>query len=123
MKGFEAHILLVEDTVSIADVFATQLQNAGFRVDTVHLGEEARKRLSANDYHVVLLDLQLPDLDGLQLLEEIGEDVLVIVVTADASADRVVTAMRRGAHDYLVKPVSARKLMARVKTLLSPWSR
>ena len=47
VQAFEAHILLVEDTVSIAEVFATQLQNAGFSVDTVHLGEQAREQLAA----------------------------------------------------------------------------
>jgi two-component system repressor protein LuxO len=115
------HVLLVEDTASLALAFATQLENDGIRVDTAHLGEEARSKLSQNTYALALLDLQLPDLDGLDLLREIrerGDETLVIVVTADASLDRVVTAMRVGAHDYLVKPIAPARLLVTVRNAL-----
>jgi DNA-binding NtrC family response regulator len=114
-------ILLIEDTVSLAVAFSAQLENAGFHVDTVHLGSDAKSQLSRESYGIVLLDLQLPDLDGLELLEEIKahkSEALVIVVTADASAARVVKAMRMGAHDYLVKPVAPDRLVLTVRNAL-----
>jgi len=114
-------ILLVEDTVSLALAFSAHLENAGYLVDTAHLGAQARSFLRDHNYGLILLDLQLPDLDGLALLEEVRAleaETLVIVVTADASAERVVNAMRMGAHDYLVKPVTPDRMVLTVRNAL-----
>ena len=103
-------VLLIEDTVALATVFATHLQNDGVDVHTCHLAADALAMLDENRYSLILLDLQLPDQDGLDLLREIrrrGIQTMVIVVTSDASIDRAVEAMRIGAKDYLVKPLEA----------------
>jgi DNA-binding NtrC family response regulator len=114
-------VLLIEDNVSLATVFSTQLQNAGIAVETCHLAADAIEKLSRHEYALVLLDLQLPDRDGLELLGDLrqrGIDTAVIVVTSDASTDRVVEALQIGAQDYLVKPVSADRLLVTVRNVL-----
>jgi DNA-binding NtrC family response regulator len=114
-------VLLIEDNVSLATVFSTQLRNAGIAVETCHLAADAIEELSQHKYALVLLDLQLPDRDGLELLSDIrqrGIDTAAIVVTSDASTDRVVEALQIGAQDYLVKPVSADRLLVTVRNAL-----
>lgn len=114
-------VLLVEDNASLATVFATQLENAGIDVQTCHLASDALQELSQRSYSLVLLDLQLPDRDGLELLAEIrqrGIDTAAIVITSDASTDRVVEALRVGAKDYLVKPVTNDRLLVTVRNAL-----
>ena len=114
-------VLLIEDNLSLATVFSTQLQNAGIDVQTCHLAADAIDELAQYEYALVLLDLQLPDRDGLELLSDIrqrGIDTAVIVVTSDVSTDRVVEALRVGAQDYLVKPVTADRLLVTVRNIL-----
>jgi len=117
----ELRVLLVEDTAALAAAYAMQLANEGIAVDAASRGDEARGMLARQPYAVVLLDLQLPDLDGLEILREItarGEDTRVIVITADASLDRAVEAMRMGAHDFLAKPIRPSRLMVTVRNAL-----
>ena len=114
-------ILLVEDTTSLAILYSEQLRADGIPVDTVTCGEEALERLEQQSYPLVLLDLQLPDIDGFDVLRAIrnrGEATRVIVVTADASIDRAVKAMRMGANDYLVKPIRPARLLVTVRNAL-----
>ena len=114
-------VLLVEDNASLATVFATQLENAGIDVQTCHLASDALQKLSQRSYSLLLLDLQLPDRDGLELLAEIrqrGIDTAAIVITSDASTERVVEALRVGAKDYLVKPVTNDRLLVTVRNAL-----
>jgi len=121
MANAQHKVLLVEDTVALATAFAIQLENEGISVDTCYLAAEALEQLSNNDYALVLLDLQLPDRDGLELLREIRErgiETTVIVVTSDASTDRAVDAMRMGARDYLVKPLTPDRLLVTVRNAL-----
>jgi len=115
-EATDASVLLVEDTASLAVLYAGQLRAEGIAVETVTRGEDALQRLRQNTYPVLLLDLQLPDIDGFDILREVreqGDATRVIVITADASLDRVVTAMRMGAHDYLVKPIRPARLLQR----------
>jgi two-component system repressor protein LuxO len=117
----EPRVLLIEDTTALAAAYAMQLGNEGVAVDTASRGDEARDRLAGTDYAVVLLDLQLPDADGFDILGEIrerSEETRVIVITADASLERVVAAMRMGAHDYLVKPIRPSRLLVTVRNAL-----
>jgi two-component system repressor protein LuxO len=114
-------VLLIEDDASLAMVFSTQLTNAGIAVQVCHLAEDALHELSQRTYDLLLLDLQLPDRDGLDLLGEIrarGIETAAIVITSDASADRVVEALRVGAKDYLVKPVTNDRLLVTVRNAL-----
>jgi DNA-binding response OmpR family regulator len=113
-------VLVVEDESAIADVVEMYLTQAGFGVRLASTGAEARKQFDDPTIDVVLLDLMLPDADGVDLFREIRSrsSVPVIMVTArDAEADRVL-GLELGADDYVTKPFSPRELVARVRTVL-----
>jgi DNA-binding NtrC family response regulator len=111
-------VLLIEDTPSLSDIYAAYLTRAGFGVDRAMTAAEARRRYAAHRYPVVLLDLQLPDGDGLALLEEMrhaAPEVRAVIITANGSINRAVEAMRAGAFDFLVKPFDEARLMKAVE--------
>ncbi|MXP26057.1 response regulator [Altererythrobacter indicus] len=110
--------MIVEDTASLALSYAAQLEAAGHDIDIAGSLAEARRLLDTAAFDVVLLDLQLPDGDGLELLESWRErlgETSFIVVTADGSLARAVGAMRLGAYDFLVKPVAGERLLTTVR--------
>ncbi len=113
-------VLIVEDEVVLAGMVANYLQRAGFRTDVVHDGLVATDRVLADRPDVVVLDLGLPGLDGMEVCHEIRRhsDCYVIMLTArDEEIDKLL-GLSAGADDYLTKPFSARELVARVQTLL-----
>ncbi len=113
-------VLLVEDESAIADVVEMYLDQAGFRTRWAPSAAEARRQLDDPSIDLVLLDLTLPDSDGVELFREIRgrRAVPVIMVTArDAEADRVL-GLELGADDYVTKPFSPRELVARVRAVL-----
>ena len=112
-----ARVLIVEDSASLALGYAAQLEDAGHVVSLCETLSEARRSLLAETYDVVLLDLQLPDGDGLTIFDALGDaagNPGVVVVTADGSLNRAIAAMRLGAYDFLVKPVSGARLITTV---------
>lgn len=112
-----ARVLIVEDSASLALGYAAQLEDAGHAVSLCETLAEARRTLLAETFDVVLLDLQLPDGDGLTIFDALGDaagNPGVIVVTADGSLNRAISAMRLGAYDFLVKPVAGTRLIATV---------
>lgn len=112
-----ARVLIVEDSASLALGYAAQLEDAGHEVSLCETLAEARRTLLAEAFDVVLLDLQLPDGDGLTIFDALGDaagNPGVIVVTADGSLNRAIAAMRLGAYDFLVKPVSGTRLITTV---------
>ncbi|WP_210725952.1 sigma-54-dependent transcriptional regulator [Modicisalibacter radicis] len=114
-------VLIVEDTVSLALTYAGQLEKAGCTAEIAGSGEEARQYFFADphaSFDVILLDLNLPDGDGLELLQNTPEftaNTSVVVITADGSINRAIQAMRSGAYDFLVKPVSPERLTTTVQ--------
>lgn len=113
-----ARVLIIEDSASVALGYAAQLEEAGHEIMLSDSLADARRALAAQSFDVVLLDLQLPDGDGLTLLEgdkAMCGDAGVVVITADGSLSRAIAAMRLGAFDFLVKPVSGARLLAAVK--------
>ncbi|MBL4839054.1 MAG: sigma-54-dependent Fis family transcriptional regulator [Kordiimonadaceae bacterium] len=113
----DANILLVEDTLSLALVYENALIAAGYRVTIVEDGAAALDALSTKNYGLMLLDLQLPDMDGTAVLEQIkgtSRELPVIVATSDASINRAIQAMQLGALDYIVKPFSEERLLTTV---------
>jgi DNA-binding response OmpR family regulator len=114
-------LLVVEDEARIAEILGLALERAGFVVDVVSLCADAREALSVTAYDAAILDLGLPDGDGIRLLEElrsIGNRTPILVLTArDAVEDRV-SGLNTGADDYLVKPFAMTELIARTKALL-----
>ena len=115
------HILLIEDDSLVGGGIRTGLEVAGYTVDWSTTAEGARLAFAALASDVVVLDLGLPDEDGLALLHEwraAGESVPVLVLTArDAVIDRI-TGLNAGADDYLLKPFDLDELTARVQALL-----
>src|SRR5712692_2606418 len=113
-------VLVVEDEAAIAEVAEMNLEQAGFRVRWAPTGADALKQLDDPSIHIVLLDLMLPDADGVDLFRTFRarRQVPVIMVTArDAEADRVL-GLELGADDYVTKPYSPRELVARVRAVL-----
>lgn len=114
-------VLIVEDEPRIAELLEGALRKAGFVVDKASSCADAREALSLNLYDIAILDLGLPDGDGMKLLEEVrssGNPIPILVLTArDAVEDRV-SGLDAGADDYLVKPFAMTELIARAKALL-----
>jgi DNA-binding response OmpR family regulator len=114
--------LVVEDDPDIVELLAHYLKAEGFAVDATQDGRKGLERLRAEAYQLVVLDLQLPGMDGLSLCAEIRrdrktKDVPVIMLTARGDeADRIV-GLEMGADDYVVKPFSPKELVARVRAL------
>ena len=113
-------LLLVEDYLPLQKALAKGLREAGFAVDVTGDGEEGLWYAGSNDYDVVVLDLMLPKVDGLTILNRLrseGRQTHVLILTAkDAVADRV-RGLDLGADDYLVKPFAFEELLARVRAL------
>lgn len=114
-------ILLIEDTMSLQMVYQAVLTQAGFRVSVAGSASEGLVQFQALHPAVVLLDLVLPDRDGLQLMQEflaLQPETAIIAITANGSVNRAVEAMRAGAHDFLVKPFDESRLLGAVQNLL-----
>jgi DNA-binding response OmpR family regulator len=114
-------VLIVEDTVALADTLCEALAEQGVDAETVPTAAAARTRIALRDLDAVVLDLGLPDLDGLDLLAEIraeGNLVPVLVLTARHSLDVRVDALGVGADDFLVKPFAFQELLARLRALV-----
>lgn len=113
-------ILLVDDEPRIREVVATYLRRDGYIVETAADGEAALSGLSGFDPDLVVLDLMLPAVSGIEILSEIRRngDLPVIVLTARAEESDRVAGLELGADDYVVKPFSPRELVARVRTVL-----
>jgi two-component system OmpR family response regulator len=114
-------LLLVEDNAKLADYVCLGLREAGLETDKALTAEEASAALAAQAYDLVVLDLGLPDRDGLSLLGDIrkgNRNVPVIILTArDGLGDRI-KGLDGGADDYLVKPFAIEELAARIRALL-----
>jgi DNA-binding response OmpR family regulator len=114
-------LLLVEDNVVLATSLARGLREDGFEVDAVATGADAIKRLARRDVDGVVLDLGLPDIDGLLVIDDArARDVHapILVLTARDAVKMRVDALDRGADDYLVKPFEYDELLARLRALL-----
>jgi DNA-binding response OmpR family regulator len=114
-------LLLVEDEARIAELVRAALLRDGFVVDVIGLCADAREALATTPYDATILDLGLPDGDGLRLLKELrgtGNSVPVLVLTARDAVEHRVAGLDAGADDYLIKPFAMAELVARTKALL-----
>ena len=110
-------ILVIDDEESIRHMLSVLLGGEGWRVETADDGDEGLKRLLANDYDLVLCDVRMPELGGLELLEEIEEraiDTTVIVMSAFGSRDLAIDALKAGAYDYIDKPFERDEILLTV---------
>ena len=113
-------VLVVEDETSIASFVALYLKNAGYSVRTAATGSEALAQVAASQPALIVLDLMLPDIDGIEVCRRIrkSSDLPILMLTArDEDVDKII-GLEVGADDYLTKPFNPRELVARVKSIL-----
>src|SRR4029077_18816618 len=112
-------VLVVEDESSIASFVALYLKNAGYLVRSAATGNEALAQVEASAPALIVLDLMLPDIDGIEVCRRIrkSSDVPILMLTArDEDVDKII-GLEVGADDYLTKPVNPRELVARVNSI------
>lgn len=115
------HILIVEDDVDISHLLEINLNDIAFQVDIVNNGIDGLNRASNHDYQLIVLDLMLPGMDGLELCRRLRAQSIhipVLMLTARSSELDRVLGLELGADDYLTKPFSVLELQARVKAIL-----
>jgi DNA-binding response OmpR family regulator len=121
VKNAQTHsILIVEDEASIASFVAMYLKRAGFVVRTAGTGEEAIEHAAEHAPSLIVLDLMLPDVDGIEVCRRVRQrsDVPILMLTArDDDVDKII-GLEVGADDYLTKPFNPGELVARVKSIL-----
>ena len=113
----EKKILIVEDEYSINDVLTFTFKKEGYTVKNVFDGKCALDEIEAFKPDLILLDAMLPDIDGFEILKEIGKNQLVIMITARDSIFDKIVGIELGADDYITKPFEIREVIVRVKAL------
>ncbi|TAH37926.1 MAG: response regulator transcription factor [Planctomycetota bacterium] len=114
-------ILLVEDDRDLAELARIHLEDQGYQVEVVHDGHVARRRTEEGGFDLVLLDLMLPGLDGLEICKRMrarGDYTPLLILTARTSEVDRILGLELGADEYLAKPVGFRELVARVRAIL-----
>jgi DNA-binding NtrC family response regulator len=114
-------ILVVDDEPVIRETLAEFLQQEGFAIVAVGSGEDALQRAAKQRFDVVLCDVNLPGLDGIEVLERfarVSPDTFVVLITAYATVETAIEAFQKGAHDYLMKPIILREVLGKLRRLL-----
>lgn len=119
----DAPILIVEDEPDIAELIRFHIERDGFEAQSVHSGRIALDTVERQRPRLIVLDLMLPDLDGLEVCRRLKRDaetrsIPILIVSAKGEESDIVTGIELGADDYITKPFSPRELMARLKNIL-----
>jgi len=116
----KANIIIIEDEKNICNFIETVLSPQGYQVTSAHTGTDGLKLIESLKPDVVLLDLGLPDMDGLELIQEVRSTstLPIIVISARTLERSKVAALDLGADDYLTKPFGTAELLARIRTAL-----
>ncbi len=107
-------VLLIDDDFNLCKVLAYQLEKNGFTVSTAKNGEEGISLFSKNEFDIVITDIQMPDISGIDVLRKIrgeNEKVVIIIITAHGSVENAIEACKLGANDYLTKPFGQEQLL------------
>ncbi len=117
-------LLVVDDNEMNRDLMSLQLRHQGYKIVTAESGTAALKALSDQTFDIVLLDVMMPGMNGIEVLHEIRKshsllNLPVIMVTADDQQERILEALQSGANDYLIKPLNIPVTIARIKTQLT----
>jgi len=113
-------ILLVDDEADIVEVVQDRLEHYGFNVVTVGTGLDALKKLAAEAFDGIFLDIKMPEMDGMEALGEIRKrdtKIPVIILTASSTQATAIEAMNRGANDYVLKPLEWDELKVKIEKL------
>jgi len=119
--GKHARILIVDDDESIGKVLATILEDEGYTVDIAENGEKAIKKSEEEFYNLALIDIRLPDMEGIELLTKVRDTtpkMRKIIITGYPSIQNAIEAVNRGADAYIVKPFDMDKVLATIKEQL-----
>lgn len=117
----EIKILIVDDDKDICDYMEILLTQAGYTVDTQTDPRKAVEQVKADDYHVVVLDIMMPELDGMEVLEEIrryDNDIAVIIFTGNPSVETAVQSMKFNVSDYIKKPFAIDEFTKTLENIL-----
>ena len=113
-------LLIVEDEKKLCDTIAKTLYQAGYEVDTCYDGDEALDYILAENYDLIVLDLNLPGTDGMDILKELrkeNEETKVLILSARSQIVDKVEGLDAGANDYMEKPFHLQELEARIRSL------
>ncbi|MEO8167745.1 MAG: sigma-54 dependent transcriptional regulator [bacterium] len=108
MNKQETGILVVDDELIVRESLTKWFREDGYHVDSAENAASALRKLTGNTWHVMLVDIKMPGMDGLELLQrirEINKEIIVIIITAFGSVDSAVKALKAGAYDYITKPI------------------
>jgi two-component system, NtrC family, response regulator AtoC len=122
MDSQRVRILVVDDEEIVRESLSGWLEKDGYSVETAPDGRSALARIEAEPWSIILLDLKMPGMDGLQVLEEtrkLRADAVVVIMTAYATVDTAVSAMKIGAYDYLVKPFDPEELSILIQKIVA----
>ncbi len=114
-------VLIIEDDPDIADLLQIHLRDLDMQLDCAEKGPEGLKKALDNDYELVILDIMLPEMDGLEVCRRIRErkrSLPILMLTAKSEEFDKVLGLELGADDYLTKPFSIRELIARIKSII-----
>jgi DNA-binding response OmpR family regulator len=114
-------ILLVEDEIQLLNAYVKGLKQDGYAIDTANNGDDAVELCTINTYDLIVLDINLPKLNGIEVLKQVralNESVKIIIVSANRSIDQRIEGLDLGANDYLTKPFDFLELKARIRALL-----
>ena len=117
----EKKILVVDDDSLLRDFLAETLNRSGYWVDLASTGEEALEKISKEDYDIILSDVRMPNMDGMELLKTTRDflpDAKVVMMTAYGTVQNAVEAMKLGAFDYVMKPFSVDEIELVLKRAL-----
>jgi len=115
------HLLIVEDEKRLAEIIRKQLQDSGFKADIANDGYVGKRMAEQTDYDLIILDINLPLLNGYDLCKEIRKtkrQIPIIMLTAFGTPDNKLAGFDAGADDYVLKPFDFRELLARIKVFL-----
>jgi DNA-binding NtrC family response regulator len=115
-------LLLIEDTPTLQMIYNANLTGAGYKVDVAMTGTEGLAQFRRDNHSVVIMDMFLPDMDGVEVIRKLVREnaqAKIIVITSNGSINRAVEAMRAGAFDFLLKPFSDERLLATVSSALA----
>ena len=118
---FETHILIVEDEIRLAEIIQKQLQESGFKADVANDGYVGKRMIENTEYDLVVLDINLPLMNGYELCKEIrkkNNKIPIIMLTALGTPENKLIGFEAGADDYVLKPFDFRELLARINVFL-----
>ncbi|EQK41280.1 transcriptional regulatory family protein [[Clostridium] bifermentans ATCC 638] len=114
-------LLVIEDNIELSNSMKKGLENMNFKVDISNTGEEGEDKASINEYDVILLDLNLPDTDGIEVLKYLRKksiDAPIIIITARDNVSDLAIGLDNGADDYITKPFQLLEVRARIHAVI-----